>query len=327
MKINGLARRVILLSAVGMGLAACAETQLAVHTAKRVAKVVQPRPFTVDEKKARKRTLRPYQIKGQWYYPKDDPDYDQTGIASWYGEPFHGRKTAIGEIYNMNAVSAAHKTLPLPSYVQVTNLDNGRVLRVRVNDRGPFVHGRIIDLSRRAAQLLGFERQGVAKVRVAVIGGENFVMASKEITPEESKGVQKAPQGRIAVETLPPPPGTKAASTVPAKVPAKTPAPSQDGNEVATGCEAKTGPEWDSHEVASREEARHIVRGTKRKIDAQKDHTLEARRAVQNTSQTSHCSSYRPSLFSVGCGQKSSEPGFRVPLGDRSLPQTPQIKT
>lgn len=221
MKINGLARRVILLSAIGMGLAACAETQLAVHTAKRVAKVVQPRPFTVDEKKARKRTLRPYQIKGQWYYPKDDPDYDETGIASWYGEPFHGRKTAIGEIYNMNAVSAAHKTLPLPSYVQVTNLDNGRVLRVRVNDRGPFVHGRIIDLSRRAAQLLGFERQGVAKVRVAVFGGENFVMASKEITPEESKGVKKAPQGKIAVATLPPPPGTKAATTVPAKAPPK----------------------------------------------------------------------------------------------------------
>ena len=242
MKINGLARRVILLSAVGMGLAACAETQLAVHTAKRVAKVVQPRPFTVDEKKARKRTLRPYQIKGQWYYPKDDPDYDQTGIASWYGEPFHGRKTAIGEIYNMNAVSAAHKTLPLPSYVQVTNLDNGRVLRVRVNDRGPFVHGRIIDLSRRAAQLLGFERQGVAKVRVAVIGGENFVMASKEITPEESKGVQKAPQGRIAVETLPPPPGTKAASTVPAKVPAKTPAPKPTETKIVgiSGAQAAT---------------------------------------------------------------------------------------
>lgn len=224
MKINGLARRVILLSAMSIGLAACAETQLAVHTAKRVAKVVQPRPFTVDEKKARKRTLRPYQIKGQWYYPKDDPDYNETGLASWYGEPFHGRKTAIGEIYNMNAVSAAHKTLPLPSYVQVTNLDNGRVLRVRVNDRGPFVHGRIIDLSRRAAQLLGFERQGVAKVRVAVFGGENFVMASKEITPEESKGVKKAPQGRIAVETLPPPPGTKAADPVPAKAPAPKPA-------------------------------------------------------------------------------------------------------
>jgi rare lipoprotein A len=108
----------------------------------------------------------PYQVMGQWYYPKDDASYDQTGIASWYGPNFHGLNTANGEVYDMEMVSAAHKTLPLPSYVEVTNLENGRRIVVRVNDRGPFVSDRIIDLSRRSAELLGVLRQGTARVRV-----------------------------------------------------------------------------------------------------------------------------------------------------------------
>ena len=115
---------------------------------------------------------KPYQIEGVWYYPKADPHYDQTGIASWYGEPFHGRKTANGETYDMNALTAAHKTLPMPVHVKVTNLDNDRSLVLRVNDRGPFVAGRIIDVSRRAAQLLDFQDQGTARVRVQVVDGE-----------------------------------------------------------------------------------------------------------------------------------------------------------
>lgn len=108
----------------------------------------------------------PYQVAGVWYYPKDDRDYDETGIASWYGPGFHGKPTANGEIYDMDGVSAAHKTLPLPSYVEVTNLESGRSLVVRVNDRGPFVGNRIIDLSRRTAQLLGLDRAGTGRVRV-----------------------------------------------------------------------------------------------------------------------------------------------------------------
>ena len=108
----------------------------------------------------------PYQVLGQWYYPRDDARYDETGVASWYGPKFHGLSTANGEPYDMEMVSAAHKTLPLPSYVEVTNLENGRRLVVRVNDRGPFVGGRIIDLSRKSAELLGVERQGTARVRV-----------------------------------------------------------------------------------------------------------------------------------------------------------------
>jgi len=109
---------------------------------------------------------KPYQVAGVWYYPSDDSDYDEVGLASWYGAQFHGGQTANGERFDMDRVGAAHKTLPLPSYVEVTALDTGRTIVVRINDRGPFVANRIIDLSRRSAQLLGIERTGVARVRV-----------------------------------------------------------------------------------------------------------------------------------------------------------------
>ncbi|MGH6866172.1 MAG: septal ring lytic transglycosylase RlpA family protein [Methyloceanibacter sp.] len=108
----------------------------------------------------------PYQIGGVWYRPREEPGYDRVGTASWYGELFHGRYTANGEIYDMDRLSAAHPTLPLPVYAQVTNLSNGRSIIVRVNDRGPFANDRVIDLSRRSAQLLGFSRQGTTSVRV-----------------------------------------------------------------------------------------------------------------------------------------------------------------
>lgn len=121
---------------------------------------------------------KPYQIKGVWYYPKEDYAYDETGIASWYGPGFHQERTANGETFDQNDVSAAHKTLPMPSLVRVTNLENGRQLVVRVNDRGPFVAGRIIDLSRRSAQLLGVVDRGTAKVRVAILADESKALAS-----------------------------------------------------------------------------------------------------------------------------------------------------
>lgn len=113
----------------------------------------------------------PYQVAGRWYHPRIDPAYDRTGIASWYGDDFHGRKTANGEIYDMWALSAAHPTMPLPSYAWVTNLANGRTILVRVNDRGPYAHDRIIDMSRRAARALGFEHHGTTQVRVRYAGG------------------------------------------------------------------------------------------------------------------------------------------------------------
>jgi peptidoglycan lytic transglycosylase len=113
---------------------------------------------------------KPYKVKGKWYRPAHDPGYNKVGTASWYGRDFHGRATANGEIYNMNALTAAHTTLPLPSMVEVTNLENRRKVVVRVNDRGPFASNRIIDLSRAAARRLGFEKNGLAKVRVRYLG-------------------------------------------------------------------------------------------------------------------------------------------------------------
>ncbi len=147
---------------LAMGLTACAETidlpapPVLKHQAKVIGKVG-----------------RPYQVAGLWYTPSDDRGYDQTGIGSWYGPDFNGKPTANGEIYDMNGISAAHKTLPMPSYVEVTNLDNGRQLVVRVNDRGPYKTGRIIDLSKRAAQLLGYDNSGTAHVRVRRVFPDN----------------------------------------------------------------------------------------------------------------------------------------------------------
>ncbi len=112
----------------------------------------------------------PYKVAGRWYVPREEPGYDRQGTGSWYGDDFHGRKTANGEIFDMNALSAAHPTLPLPSYAYVTNQTNGRTILVRVNDRGPYVSDRIIDLSHASARALGYESQGRAPVRVRYAG-------------------------------------------------------------------------------------------------------------------------------------------------------------
>ena len=113
---------------------------------------------------------QPYVVAGQTYVPEENPRYRAEGIASWYGEDFHGRLTANGEVFDMNAISAAHPTLPMPCYARVTNLANGRSLVVRVNDRGPYRGNRVIDLSVRAAQLLAFHGDGLARVRVEYVG-------------------------------------------------------------------------------------------------------------------------------------------------------------
>lgn len=117
----------------------------------------------------RRQIGKPYKIKGKWYTPKEDFDYDRKGQASWYGPNFHGRLTANGEVYDQFALSAAHPTFPLPSYARVTNSANGRSVVVRVNDRGPYHEGRIIDLSARASELLNYQHKGVANVRVQYI--------------------------------------------------------------------------------------------------------------------------------------------------------------
>lgn len=129
---------------------------------------------------------KPYKVHGKWYYPRQKyTNYTQIGKASWYGSAFQGRLTANGEVYDMNALSAAHPTMPLPSYVRVTNLSNGSSIIVRVNDRGPYVSSRIIDLSKRAAELLNYKDNGLAQVKIQYIGlaplhtdDNNYLIAS-----------------------------------------------------------------------------------------------------------------------------------------------------
>lgn len=152
-------------------LSACAETQLASHYAK---KVVWPGQESASPGY---KIGNPYKVGGVWYYPEENFNLVETGIASWYGPDFHGKKTANGEIYNQNELTAAHRTLPMPSLVRVTNLQNGRSIVARVNDRGPFSKGRIIDVSKRAADLLGFVGNGTARVRVEVLKEESRKMA------------------------------------------------------------------------------------------------------------------------------------------------------
>jgi rare lipoprotein A len=135
-----------------------------------------------------------YQINGKWYRPRVDYGYDETGLASWYGEAFDGKATANGEIFNLNELSAAHKTLPLPSVVEVSNMRNGRTLRLRVNDRGPYVDSRIIDVSRRAAQLLGFEMAGTTPVRVRILKDESI---------EVAEAAMRGQAGRVQLAAMP----------------------------------------------------------------------------------------------------------------------------
>jgi len=159
---------------------------------------------------------KPYQVGGVWYVPREQPNYDEVGVGSWYGDAFHMKATANGELFDMNLPTAAHTTLPLPSIVEVTNLENGRKIQVRVNDRGPFVGNRIIDLSREAARQLGYERQGVARVRVRYVGpapllgreaGVRFTSARPVEPPPRI--VQPGPDATFEIaEALPPPPET-----------------------------------------------------------------------------------------------------------------------
>jgi rare lipoprotein A len=169
----------------------------------------------------------PYQIGGVWYYPKEDPFYAETGIASWYGEDFHGKLTANGERYNMDALTAAHRTLPLPTIVRVTNLENGKSLRLRVNDRGPYARGRIIDVSRRAADLLGFQRNGTARVRVEYEGRGKVAdpTQSADLDPNHAPAtpVRAAPLSSVASTDLAPPPGAQASA--PASATSSLPVP------------------------------------------------------------------------------------------------------
>ncbi len=223
--------RFIGLAILAFCVSSCSQTQLIVHATKTITKAIGtsesessyiteeekllvaalPEVISVEaeERGGRYKVGEPYEVSGVRYYPRIQPNYSKTGIASWYGRPFHGRQTANGETYNMNELTAAHKTLPMPTMVRVTNLENGRSLVLRVNDRGPFVNGRIIDVSRRAAQLLGFFNAGTAKVRVESVSVQNggFILDEVELSVGEQSTVQAEQRPDISVETLPPPDG------------------------------------------------------------------------------------------------------------------------
>jgi rare lipoprotein A len=201
---DGVARRRIYrapsffaLAATAIFLAACATDtkQVASHHSKEYFSEkeygVKASPRVTNKQSrlprggGREQVGNPYQVKGKWYYPKDYKHYSAVGAASWYGDAFQGRLTANGEIYDKTNLTAAHPTLPLPSYARVTNLLNGSSVVVRVNDRGPYARGRVIDLSKEAAELLDYSRTGVAKVRVDYLGrapldgnDESFLLAS-----------------------------------------------------------------------------------------------------------------------------------------------------
>lgn len=166
----------------------------------------------------------PYQVAGTEYSPFASSNYTATGTASWYGDEFHGRLTANGEVYDRNSLSAAHPTLPLPSYVRVTNVNNGRSIVVRVNDRGPFSRSRLIDVSARTADLLGFKRAGTAKVKVDYIGvaslkGSDDKKLLATYSPNGDAGLTPD-QFRIASAPPPPAPPPPRYSNLPPAPPA-----------------------------------------------------------------------------------------------------------
>jgi rare lipoprotein A len=194
-----------ILLAAAAALAGCTESKLVVDQAKVITNPgpAKPVPYKIG---------KPYQVNGIWYYPKADYRYNETGIASWYGPGFHGNRTANGEVYDENGLTAAHKTLPMPSMVRVTNLENGRSIQVRVNDRGPFEAGRVIDMTRRGAQLLGFIDRGTARVRVEILAEESQLLAavaSKQGGDQVPPPPKAAPAGEVVAGGLPPIAGSK----------------------------------------------------------------------------------------------------------------------
>lgn len=164
--------RLLAVAAGSLALANCSGTTSKVDPKWGVsasARVVEP-GAPVPKGGGVYRVGKPYQVAGRTYVPEEDPHYKAEGLASWYGDAFHGRYTANGEIFDMDTITAAHPTMPLPSYARVTNLRNKKSIVVRVNDRGPYVGDRVIDLSVKTAKLLEFHGQGVARVRVEYIG-------------------------------------------------------------------------------------------------------------------------------------------------------------
>jgi rare lipoprotein A len=209
----------MLMASVLVGLVACSSNQSSRNTSDGYS------PYGGTSEPTAVKVGKPYTIKGETYVPRHEPEYVQTGVASWYGPNFHGRMTASGEEYDQHEMTAAHKTLPMPSLVRVTRLDSGESVVVRVNDRGPFSSGRIIDLSKEAATELGMMRDGTARVRVEYLPSQTreyiaglglqvpeFMMAGGD----SDRLTQKVRVPKIKATTLPEPeirvPETKVAA-------------------------------------------------------------------------------------------------------------------
>lgn len=178
----------VLLSAVTILLSGCTTPELVKTTLLNL---------TEEEPKPHYKVGNPYKVEGQWYgpyVPPPDEEFTETGMASWYGDDFHGKLTANGELFDKDQMTAAHKTLPLPSMVRITNLNNGRSALVRVNDRGPFIGNRIIDVSEKAARELGMFRKGVAKVKIKLDKEATAEMLEKEGYTKQAKYYEKKPK-------------------------------------------------------------------------------------------------------------------------------------
>lgn len=216
----GRATRLLVVSLICAFAASCASTKDAPTQKKRRSKEyfseteygVKASPRVAYGRKVPKGggrdiTGKPYKVKGKWYVPKEDKEYDKTGLASWYGSAFHGRLTANGEVYDQYHLSAAHPTFPLPSYARVTNLENGDSVIVRVNDRGPYHPGRIIDLSNKAAEMLEVQHKGTAKVRVQYVGrarmdGKDMPFLMASFTRKGDRMKRFNPGGEIATGVM-----------------------------------------------------------------------------------------------------------------------------
>lgn len=179
-------KKIILITIASFLTVACSEAKYVAHVAKQI-------PIPGDQKSVGHfKVGKPYTIKGRRYYPKETYNYSETGVASWYGPNFHGKQTANGEVFDKYELTAAHRTLQLPSIVRVTNLSNGRAVILRVNDRGPFAHDRVIDVSERASTLLGFKNAGTARVKIDVLRQESLQVAALAKSGKDTTGFEVA---------------------------------------------------------------------------------------------------------------------------------------
>ncbi len=180
---------------VSLLLTGCAEVEYGSHFFKNSSTASSPTtalPPGGPLQQGNFKVGKPYTINGTVYHPQERYDYVETGIASWYGPGFHGKKTASGEIYDNYELTAAHRTLQMPSFVRVTNLQNGKSVIVRINDRGPFAKGRIIDVSKRAAELLDMTRAGTAQVKVEMLAEQSRLVAQAARGGQNVKGTEVA---------------------------------------------------------------------------------------------------------------------------------------